>query len=161
LPYAGRQIQRLITNLVRDLNRDGRVRDVFTDWANQAHDVYESYRPDLVVGISLGGALAMRLDSGTTPQVLMAPPWSGRFDLTRFLGDDLPPLVVDWAVPLLCRFVTEAAAIPSVIKPATLIVHSGYDDVVPIEGSHELMARNPARSDAERDYFTAVEHALI
>jgi alpha-beta hydrolase superfamily lysophospholipase len=39
---------------------------------------YDRHRPDVVVGSSRGGALAMNLDSGDTPLVLLCPAWKGR-----------------------------------------------------------------------------------
>jgi hypothetical protein len=36
---------------------------------------YDRHRPDVVVGSSRGGALAMNLDSGDTPLVLLCPAW--------------------------------------------------------------------------------------
>jgi hypothetical protein len=40
--------------------------------AQEAHD---ASRPDVVVGSSRGGAVAMGIDSGRTPLVLIAPAW--------------------------------------------------------------------------------------
>src|SRR5207237_6840630 len=36
---------------------------------------YDGHRPDVVVGSSRDGALAMNLDSGDTPLVLLCPAW--------------------------------------------------------------------------------------
>ena len=36
---------------------------------------FDRHRPDVVVGSSRGGALAMNLDSGDTPLVLLCPAW--------------------------------------------------------------------------------------
>jgi len=36
---------------------------------------YDRHRPDVVVGSSRGGAVAMNLDSGGTPLVLLCPAW--------------------------------------------------------------------------------------
>ena len=36
---------------------------------------YDRHRPDVVVGSSWGGAVAMNLDSGDTPLVLLCPAW--------------------------------------------------------------------------------------
>jgi alpha-beta hydrolase superfamily lysophospholipase len=36
---------------------------------------YDSQRPDVIVGSSRGGAVAMNLDSGSTPLVLLCPAW--------------------------------------------------------------------------------------
>jgi predicted esterase YcpF (UPF0227 family) len=36
---------------------------------------YDRHQPDVVVGSSRGGAVAMNLDSGDTPLVLLCPAW--------------------------------------------------------------------------------------
>jgi alpha/beta superfamily hydrolase len=40
-----------------------------------AQGEYDRHRPDVVVGSSRGGAVAMNLDSGDTPLVLLCPAW--------------------------------------------------------------------------------------
>ncbi len=48
-------------------------------WFRQAVDVaqeaFNHCRPDVIVGVSMGGAVAVNLASGDTPQVLIAPAW--------------------------------------------------------------------------------------
>ena len=36
---------------------------------------FERHRPDVIVGSSRGGAVAMNLDAGATPMVLLCPAW--------------------------------------------------------------------------------------
>lgn len=40
-----------------------------------AQEAFVRHRPDVVVGSSRGGAVAMNLDSGDTPLVLLCPAW--------------------------------------------------------------------------------------
>ena len=40
-----------------------------------AQDGVDRHRPDVIVGSSRGGAVAMNLDAGPTPSVLMCPAW--------------------------------------------------------------------------------------
>jgi hypothetical protein len=40
-----------------------------------AQDAYDVSRPDVVIGLSRGGAVAMNVDIGETPLVLMCPGW--------------------------------------------------------------------------------------
>jgi len=40
-----------------------------------AQDAFHLYQPDLVVGSSRGGAVALRVEIGTTPLVLLSPAW--------------------------------------------------------------------------------------
>ncbi len=43
---------------------------------------FDQHRPDVVVGSSRGGAVAMNIDSGSTPLVLICPAWK-RFGTAR------------------------------------------------------------------------------
>jgi hypothetical protein len=48
------------------------------DWdesVRTAQAEYDRHRPDVIVGSSRGGAVAMNLDSGSTPLVLLCPAW--------------------------------------------------------------------------------------
>jgi pimeloyl-ACP methyl ester carboxylesterase len=40
-----------------------------------AQEAFDLIRPDLVVGVSRGGALALNMATGTTPLILLAPAW--------------------------------------------------------------------------------------
>jgi uncharacterized protein len=49
-----------------------------SDWffsraVRQAQAAYDEFQPDVIVGSSRGGAVAMALNSGDTPLVLLAP----------------------------------------------------------------------------------------
>ncbi len=51
-----------------------------SDWffsraVRQAQAAYNEFGPDVIVGSSRGGAVAMALDSGETPLILLAPAW--------------------------------------------------------------------------------------
>src|SRR3954451_20087063 len=47
----------------------------FDQAVRTAQAEYERHRPDVIVGSSRGGAVAMNLDSGSTPLVLFCPAW--------------------------------------------------------------------------------------
>jgi alpha/beta superfamily hydrolase len=49
--------------------------DDFSAALRIAQAEYDRHRPDVIVGSSRGGALAMNLDSGATPLVLLCPAW--------------------------------------------------------------------------------------
>lgn len=49
--------------------------DDFDEALRTAQAEYDHHRPDVVVGSSRGGALAMNLDAGATPLVLLCPAW--------------------------------------------------------------------------------------
>ncbi len=69
---------------------------------------FDQHRPDVVVGSSRGGAVAMNINSGSTPLVLLCPAWK------------------HWGTA-------------KTVKPGTIILHSGADDVVQFSDSVELV----------------------
>jgi hypothetical protein len=100
--------------------------DVFTprlsDWwfrraVTQAQTAYDAFGPDAVVGSSRGGAVAMNMDSGGTPLVLLAPAWK-RWGKAKLVQN----------------------------PNKSIIVHSRFDDVVPFEDSIELGLNSPGLS---------------
>ncbi len=52
--------------------------DDFDEVVRTAQTEYDRHRPDAIVGSSRGGAVAMNLDSGSTPLVLLCPAWKRR-----------------------------------------------------------------------------------
>ncbi len=75
-----------------------------------AQSVFDEHQPNVVVGSSRGGAVAVNIRSGDAPLVLLCPAWR------------------NWG---------EAET----TKPATRILHSRADDVIPFEDS-ELLLQN-------------------
>src|SRR4051812_41063862 len=49
--------------------------DDFDEAVRNAQVEYDRHRPDVIVGSSRGGAVAMALQSGSTPLVLLCPAW--------------------------------------------------------------------------------------
>src|SRR5262249_51049075 len=49
--------------------------DDFAAAVRTAQAEYDRHRPDVIVGSSRGGAVAMNLDAGSTPLVLLCPAW--------------------------------------------------------------------------------------
>lgn len=72
---------------------------------------YDQHQPDVIVGSSRGGAVAMNIDSKDTPLVLLCPAWK------------------NWGTA-------------TAVKPLTIILHSGRDDVLPFADSKELVAQS-------------------
>jgi pimeloyl-ACP methyl ester carboxylesterase len=105
----------------------------FTDAVQAAQESYETCRPDIIVGISMGGAVAMNLASHDTPQVLLAPAWRA------------------WGV---LRF-GEARQ----VKAATVVIHGDQDLTVFPRYSSRLLARSQPGQDAT-DLVAAVERRL-
>lgn len=47
----------------------------FSTAVRQAQAAYNEFGPDVIVGSSRGGAVAMNMDSGDSPLILLAPAW--------------------------------------------------------------------------------------
>ena len=90
-------------------------RESFEDSVNIAQDVIDNMQPDLVVGSSRGGAVAMSISTRGAPIVLIAPGWK------RFMNDRQ---VGEWNIR--CE------------PQKTIILHSRNDDIIPIEDSETL-----------------------
>ena len=59
------------------------VYPILPDWdfdgaVRTAQDAFDADRPDVIVGYSRGGAVAMNMTSGEVPLVLLAPAWKFR-----------------------------------------------------------------------------------
>lgn len=80
----------------------------FDESVRIAQEAFDRCAPEVVVGSSRGGGVAMAVESGDVPLVLIAPSWSKWGGAAR-------------------------------VKPNTLILHSAHDEVVPIEGSRQLV----------------------
>ena len=65
--------------------------DDFVAAVRIAQTEYELHRPGVVVGSSRGGAVAMNIDSGDTPLVLLCPAWNAN------LSETLNEAVIRWA----------------------------------------------------------------
>jgi hypothetical protein len=75
--------------------------DDFEEAVRTAQAEYDRHRPDVIVGSSRGGAVAMNLKSGSTPLVLLCPAWK-RWGTARIVkpgtvilhseADDLIPI---------------------------------------------------------------------
>jgi hypothetical protein len=161
-PFAEGRVRTLAPSLVEQWRREGRVADPFPNWTAQAQDAYDDFAPDLVVGMSLGAALALRLDSGETPQVLVAPPWSGRVNVNTVVEQLLPPLppaTREWLPPLLCHLTASLTTKPA-IKPATVVIHSPNDEVIDAEDSFRLLRCNPVPVNAHQAWVETLGRQL-
>ena len=92
---------------------------------------FDRYRPDVVVGSSRGGALAMSIAGGEVPLVLLCPAW-------RKYGN--------------------TATTSLTVKPGTVILHSRADDVVPFADSEELVRRSGLPATAL--FEVGIDHRL-
>jgi predicted alpha/beta hydrolase family esterase len=100
--------------------------DVFTpnlsDWrfrraVAQAQAACDAFGPAVIVGSSRGAAVAMNMNGGSTPLVLLAPAWKR------------------WG---------KASSVKNPCR--SIIIHSRNDEVVPFEDSVELCLNSPGLS---------------
>jgi hypothetical protein len=95
---------------------------------------FDRYRPDVVVGSSRGGALALALECGDTPLVLLCPAWRkfgpGRNPPAATVGNSPAEVVAATGPPALN---------PPTLRPSGVVLHSRADDVVPYADSEELV----------------------
>ena len=85
---------------------------------------YDRHRPDVVVGSSRGGAVAMNLDSGDTPLVLICPAWK-KYGMATTVKKDTTILHsrADDVVP----FADSKELVRTSGLPATALVEVGSD----------------------------------
>jgi hypothetical protein len=106
----------------------------FWESVDVAQQAYDDWQPDLLVAVSMGGAVAMNLRSGDTPQVLIAPAWRGK----------------RWV-----RFGKAAA-----VKPLTVILHGTRDSLVALEDNRRSLNASGPRNVNEADLVAALEEQL-
>ena len=61
----------------------------FEEAVRIAQAEYDQHQPDVVVGSSRGGAVAMNIESGTTPLVLLCPAWKKWGTATTVKGNTI------------------------------------------------------------------------
>jgi hypothetical protein len=111
-----------------------RKRSWFDAAVQIAQEAYDRCQPDVVVGSSMGGAVAMNLRAGSAPQVLVAPAWRA------------------W----MRRFGTAAR-----VQPATVIVHGRRDWLVFARYSRRLLLRSKPQVPHEAAVVAYLEERLF
>lgn len=96
-----------------DVRRPGLPDFSFRRAVQIARQAEGEFRPDVIVGSSRGGAVAMCLGDRQTPLVLLAPAW-------RFCGVE-----------------------PRLRTANVTVIHSPHDRLVPLSDSEELVRLNP------------------
>tara|TARA_B100001094_G_scaffold316904_1_gene358682 strand:+ start:2168 stop:2650 length:483 start_codon:yes stop_codon:yes gene_type:complete len=93
-------------------------RESFEDSVRITQEIIDNEGPDLIVGSSRGGAVAMCVNTGGAPVVLIAPGWK------RFMNEDQ---ISEWDIR--CE------------AQRTIVLHSPDDDIIPIEDSYNITDR--------------------
>lgn len=104
-----------------------------------AQDEYDLYRPDVIVGSSRGGAVALNIDSGETPLVLLCPAWK-RWGVARVAKPNTVILHsrADDVVP----FDDSEELVKISGLPPTALIEVGYDHRLADTESLEAMFRS-------------------
>ena len=90
------------------------LNNIFFNYAlKSAQDTYEEYKPDVIVGSSRGGAIALNMKENKTPILLIAPAW-------KKFGKKIDS-----------------------IKNNIYIMHSKHDNIISYNDSLELVKLNP------------------
>jgi hypothetical protein len=99
---------------------------------------YDRHRPDVIVGSSRGGAVAMDLDAGSTPLVLLCPAW-------KRWG------TVEWVRPGTVILHSEADDVIPIAESRELVRVSGLPEsaLVIVGSDHRLAEPGPLRAMLE------------
>jgi hypothetical protein len=88
--------------------------DDFDAAVHTAQKAFDDHQPDVIVGSSRGGAVAMNLDAGATPLVLLCPAWKrwGRVSTVK-PGTTILHSEADDVIPIAESFeLVQASALP-------------------------------------------------
>ncbi|HET6328070.1 MAG TPA: alpha/beta hydrolase [Planctomycetaceae bacterium] len=110
----------------------------FAEAVRIAQAEFDRHRPDVIVGSSRGGAVAMNLESGDTPLVLLCPAWrrfgsantvKGNTMILHSRGDEVIP------------FAESEELVRKSRLPASVLIEVGTDHRLADLGSLEAMLR--------------------
>jgi hypothetical protein len=126
----------------------------FSRSVEMAQKLYDEARPDIIVGSSLGGSVAMAIDSKDTPMVLVGPVWNRRVK-AAISTENMPEAGALVKVLLSAGTVAMRSPVakfagfdvPEFIKPRTIILHSAHDKLFAATHSRRLMRNSPIAID--------------
>jgi hypothetical protein len=116
---------------LRRLDQNG-----FSAIVGRAQAAFDDCRPDLIVGSSFGGMVALQLHASSERLLLLSPFWRRS---VRALVATLPFIRRVTNVEFGCKFVWTLAA-PRPLPAETIILHCPLDRTIPIAHSRELLA---------------------
>jgi hypothetical protein len=136
-----------------------------------AREACDAHRPDVLIGSSLGGALAMQLAADRRlPAVLLTPVWNTqiRGDYLQHFLKRLPALqkyehLVPLFAPLVLLWVQHFTGFRfcTSVQPRTIIFHAPEDELFDLRQSVKLLADNPlAPGDPETAFMSEVMATL-
>jgi predicted esterase YcpF (UPF0227 family) len=115
-----------------------------------AQKIYDQSQPDIIVGSSLGGSVAMAISSKDTPMVLVGPVWNRRVK-AAVSTDHMPnagpfqKLLLSAGTIAMRSPIAQFAGfnVPELIKPQTIILHSAHDKLFAAAHSRQLLRSSP------------------
>lgn len=122
----------------------------FANGVEIAQRVFHEIVPDVVVGSSFGGGVALQMDVGDAALVLIAPCWRHRTlqQVTQLYLAQRFPSVAGLPAAVIGQAVTPfVPRIDPVVGGATLILHSPQDELIPFGDSREIVERNNLTPD--------------
>lgn len=102
-----------LLNMGHDVIKPSLNNFIFSSAVKAAQNAFDQYNPDVIVGSSRGGAVALNMKSGNTPLLLIAPAW-------KYFGSKNLKL-----------------------KDNIWVLHSPHDETIPYANSQELISLNP------------------
>ena len=133
-----------------------------------AREACDIYRPDILVGSSLGAALAMRMAADNRlPSVLLAPVWNSQ------IKEDYVPQLLAGRMPILRKFIVSPIFLEMMrhftgfqfsdrVRPKTLVLHSPSDELLDLGQSVRLLANSPLpEGDGETAFMKSVTDKLV
>lgn len=112
-----------------------------------AQQALDEFCPDVIVGQSFGASIAMQLQPATIPQVLIAPAWR-RSTLVNVALQSLyaaSPWMARFSLavgPLSKTLVPFFPYIRPLIQAQARVIHSPFDEQIPLQDSVELVRRS-------------------
>lgn len=150
-PYLRFEEDALSENDTDDWRKEAeRLFQAFADAVDIAQSAFDELKPDVVIGSSFGGGVALQMDAGDASLVLVAPCWRHatlRRLTPSYLAQRFPSvakLSVDDVDRAIAPFVPR---IDPTVDGATLILHSPHDEVIPFDDSREIVRRNDLAPD--------------
>ena len=110
--------------------------DDFAVAVHTAQKAYDNCQPDVVVGLSRGGAVAMNIDTGETPLVLMCPGWK-RFGNARTVKENT--VILHSRADNIVPFSFSEELVKSSVLPPESLIETGKDHFLSDPDSLEAM----------------------
>jgi pimeloyl-ACP methyl ester carboxylesterase len=142
------------------------------DVENIALDAYQRFRPEVIVGQSLGTAVAMQLAAEhDLPAVLITPVWNTQLKdsyLGQYLtGKSFLSPTLQMLLPIVTNLLLDVVRqrigfrFTSQVRPRTLLLHSPQDELFDLDHSRRLLENSPIPEGSPETAFMARVSAAL